>query len=49
MWPKMTTVKQTQGRDGTLEEAEVQDIGEQKELPQLHPKEATSHTVELPK
>lgn len=43
----MTTVKGALGKEGTPEEAEVEDNGEQKELPQLCPKEATSHTVVL--
>lgn len=40
----MTAVKRALGKDGTQEEAEVEDNGEQKELPHLCPKEDTSHT-----
>lgn len=39
----MTAVKRALGKDGTQEEAEVEHNGEQKELPQLCPKEDTSH------
>lgn len=40
----MTAVKRALGKDGTQEEAEVEDNGEQKEVPHLCPKEDTSHT-----
>lgn len=40
----MTAVKRALGKDGTQEEAEVEDNGEQKEVPHLYPKEDTSHT-----